>query len=46
MMDTAHDNPHEQQSQPVPDESLPPFAAYQVEEESRERAALVIWERG
>src|SRR6185312_13784916 len=39
-MDTAHDNPHEQQNRPVPDESLPPFAAYQVEEESRERAAL------
>ena len=37
-MDTTHDDMTEQKQTPLSDESLPPFVAYQVEEESRERA--------
>lgn len=37
-MDTTHDDMTEQEQTPLSDESLPPFVAYQVEEESRERA--------
>ncbi|HEU4784860.1 MAG TPA: hypothetical protein VFS83_16100 [Ktedonobacterales bacterium] len=44
-MDTTHGDMAEREQTPLSDESLPPFVAYQVEEESRERA-LVIRERG
>jgi nucleotide-binding universal stress UspA family protein len=37
-MDTTHDDMTEQKQTPLSDESLPPFVAYQVGEESRERA--------
>src|SRR5690242_20565145 len=37
-MDTTHNDMTDQQQTPLSDESLPPFVAYQVEEESRERA--------
>ncbi|HET8908023.1 MAG TPA: universal stress protein [Ktedonobacterales bacterium] len=37
-MDTAHDNATGEKDQMKPEESLPPFVAYQVEEESRDNA--------
>ncbi|HEY1390889.1 MAG TPA: universal stress protein [Ktedonobacterales bacterium] len=37
-MDTTHDDLTEQEQTPLSDESLPPFVAYQIEEESREHA--------
>ncbi len=37
-MDTTYDDVSEEGRTPMPDESLPPFVAYQVEEEAREHA--------
>src|SRR5690242_7339007 len=37
-MNTSHDDRNEEGQAPLPDESLPPFVAYQVGEQSREHA--------